>query len=408
MLKNDTFSIENAQHILNQFKEIQKSFPIVSEEALISLKVNQAERTVQEFKKLKFPKNRRKTFLEIVGLNRLESISSKTLEFFLNTEEEHELDDLVLQASLKCINKNFNHQLHTKNSKLEFSTNLGRIDIFIETDEFVVAIENKLDHHADNNPFDDYLTFLKEEYPAKEIFFILLAFDKPKTKKALPEEVQFVSHFELSHEILNNIGKKSLTANPYYLTFLLDYISTMEAQNPKSEQFKMSKQIVDFYRNNREMLEQIQDEQNKESVYQYYEQQVNEIIELLTTQGLLIFPNDLEFYRSEGDLSSIGGSFNSILLRSPQNEYQLEFEIYKSTGYTNLWCRRFKTAKMMKQDSIDLQNYLNQENILSLEQHNQHGVLLLEENESISTEDFVEKAAPIIKKILELHQIQIQ
>lgn len=401
-----TLDIKNAQNHLNQFKAILENLPIVENEPFIPLKVNHAEKTLQEFKQLNFPKNRRKTFLEIVGLNRLESMSSRTLEFFLNTTEEHDLDDLVLQALLRCIRKDYSYQLHTRNSKLEYSTNIGRIDIFIETDEFVIAIENKLEHHANDNPFDDYVDFINTAYPTKDKFFILLACEYPKTNKPISERVQFVSHFDLTHEILNKIGLKSLNSNQYYLTFLLDYISTMEAKNPKSEQYKMNKQIVDFYRNNREILEQIQDEQNKDSVYQYYEQRVHEVIELLQEQGLSIFPNDLEFNRYEDDLSSIGGSFNSILLTSSQNEFQLEFEIYKSTGYTNLWCRRFKTAKMRKQDSNELQIYLNQEKIPFIEQDNHYDVLLLEESESISKEDFVEKAAPIIKKILGLHQIQ--
>ena len=57
---------------------------------------------------------------------------------------------------------------------------------------------------------------------------------------------------------------------------------------------------------------------------------------------------------------------------------------------------------MKKQDSIELQSFLKYENISFIEQdHGHNDVLLLEETESISTEEFVEKAVPVIKQILD-------
>ena len=164
--------------------------------------------------------------------------------------------------------------------------------------------------------------------------------------------------------------------------------------------------IVNFYRNNLEVLEKIQDEDNKESVYQYYEQQLQEVKDLFQDQGLTLFPDNLEFEKYEGDLSSVGGSFSSITLTSPENDFQLEFEIYKSTGHTNLWVRRFKAIKMKRADSIEFHEFLKKEKVSFLEQNVHFDALLLEESESISAEDFAEKATPLIKQILTLHHIQ--
>ena len=58
---------------------------------------------------------------------------------------------------------------------------------------------------------------------------------------------------------------------------------------------------------------------------------------------------------------------------------------------------------MKKQDSIELQEFLKKEKINFIEQDLHYDVLLLEENESISSKDFVALAAPTIKKILNLH-----
>ncbi len=57
-----------------------------------------------------------------------------------------------------------------------------------------------------------------------------------------------------------------------------------------------------------------------------------------------------------------------------------------------MWCRRFKAKYIKKQDSLEFQAFLNNENIPFIEQDNDYDVLLLEENESISAEELVEKA----------------
>lgn len=398
-----TFDLVNAQNSLNQFKDIMTNLSIEESQSFIPLDVYQAEKVIQEFKKIQFPKGQRKSFIEIMGLNHLESVSSKTLAFFLDSNQNHNLEDLVLGALLKLTGKQINYQLHSKDVILEKRTEKGRIDIWIETSEFIIVIENKINHHADNNPFDDYISHAQKNNPdGKELILILLTI---KTPDVIPTEFHHIKHFELSQNILNGLGHKSLQADQYYLTYLIDYITAIEKLNPKSEYGKMQMDIVNFYRNNREILEKIESEDNKESVYQYYQQQLQEINDELKEQSLEIFPDDIEFNKYENCISEIGGSFNTIIVESKEYDSQLEFEIYKSTGYTNLWLRRFKGSKMKKQDSIELQEFLKKEKINFIEQDFHYDVHLLEENESISSKDFVTLATPIIKKILNLHKI---
>lgn len=397
----NTFNLTNAQNSLNQFKEILDQLPIQESDLLVPLNIYQAEKIIQEFKQIQFPKGQRKSFIEIMGLNHLESVSSKTLAFFLDSNQNHNLEDLVLGALLKLAGKKINYQLHSKNVILEKRTEKGRIDLWIETSEFIIVIENKINHHADNNPFDDYISHAqKNNSDGKELIFILLTMKQPNFA---PNEFHLINHFDLSKNILNDLGHKSLQADQYYLTYLIDYISAIEKLNPNSEYGKMQMEIVNFYRNNREILEKIESEDNKEFVYQYYQQQLQEINDELKEQNLDIFPDDIEFNKYEGCISEIGISFNTITFESKEHDSQLEFEIYKSTGYTNLWLRRFKSSKMKKQDSIELQEFLKKEKINFIEQDLHYDVLLLEENESISSKDFVALAAPTIKKILNLH-----
>ena len=333
-----------------------------------------------------------------MGLSHLENVSSKTLAFFMDSREEHNLNDLVINSLFSVMGESFPYQIHTENIILEERTGQGRIDLWVENDEHILVIENKIHHHANDNPFNDYVSHAHANNPNnKKLIFILLVMKEPEVT---PENYIVMTHFDLSKHILKDLGKKSLQSDQYYLTYLIDYISAIEKLNPHSEYAKMQMDIVNFYRNNREILESIQDEKNKESVYQYYEQKVREIVELLKDQEINFISNDTEFLKNEDDLSSIGGSLSSNTLAATLDDYQLEFEIYKSTAYTTLWCRRFKAKYMKKPDSIELQAFLNNEKIPFVEQDNHNDVLLLEESESISAEEFVEKATPIIKEIL--------
>lgn len=392
-------NLPTAQGSLEQFKQLIEVMPLDQEdESFTPLSIYRAENAIQAFKKLPLTKTHRKSFIEIMGLGHLENVSSKTLAFFMDSKEEHNLNDLVINALFSALGESFPYQIHTENIVLEKRTELGRIDLWVETDEHILVIENKIHHHANDNPFNDYVSHARANNPKdKKLKFILLVIKEPELT---PESYIVMTHFDLSKHILKELGQKSLQADQYYLTYLIDYISAIEKFNPHSEYAKMQMDIVNFYRNNREILESIQDEKNKESVYQYYEQKVREIVELLKDQELYYFSDVAEFVKYEGDLSSIGDSLNSQTLHTTQDDYQLEFEIYKSTSNTALWCRRFKAKNMKKTDSLELQAFLTNENIPFIEQDNHYDVLLLDESESISAEEFVEKATPIIQQIL--------
>ncbi len=265
-----------AQTVLNQFDTLLQNLPNTEGHRTEPLNLTEANKLIQQFKQIQFPKGHRKSFIEIMGLNHLENVSSKTLAFFLDTTENHDLEDLVLNSLLKAAGKEIGYQLHSKKIIREKSTDKGRVDLWIETSDFIIVIENKIKHHADNNPFPDYIAHAQaNNEDAKELIFILLAIDKPNV---MPNGFKFVSHFDLSKQILNALGHKSLQADQYYLTYLIDYISAIEKLNPNSEYGKMQMDIVNFYRNNREVLEKIESEENKESVYQYYEQRLQEIM----------------------------------------------------------------------------------------------------------------------------------
>lgn len=313
--------LQTAQNSLEQFKKLIEGLPLDQEnESFMPLNIYQAEKAIQAFKKLPFNQVHRKSFIEIMGLSYLENVSSKTLAFFLDSKEEHKFNDLVINALFSALGESFPYQIHTENIILEKRTDQGRIDLWIETDEHIIVIENKIHHHANDNPFEDYVSHAHANNPKnKKLKFILLVIKEPKPT---PKNYILITHFELSKHILNGLGLKTLQADQYYLTYLIDYISAIEKFNPQSEYAKMQMDVVNFYRNNREVLESIQDENNKASVYQYYEQKVREIVELLKDQEISYFSDAAEFVNYDDDLSSIGGSLSSNTLHTTQDDYQ--------------------------------------------------------------------------------------
>ena len=114
----------------------------------------------------------------------------------------------------------------------------------METDEHILVIENKIHHHANDNPFNDYVSHARANNPKdKKLKFILLVIKEPELT---PESYIVMTHFDLSKHILKELVQKSLQADQYYLTYLIDYISAIEKFNPHSEYSKMQMDIVNF------------------------------------------------------------------------------------------------------------------------------------------------------------------
>lgn len=359
--------------------------------------VNELQKAIRDFQTLRFPKKHRQSFMEIMKLGFNENVSTRTLAFFLDTTEEHDLDDLVLQALLRGVDPKYHgldHQMNTQKVLTEKSTAKGRIDLWVETSEYIVVIENKMLHHTNNNPFDDYIAHANEHNKdKKELIFVLLGIKKPKS---MPSGFQFVSHFELSKFILKDLGRKTLQADAYYLTYLIDYLALIEQNNPSSEYGKMQMDIVNFYRNNHEILEQIESEDSKKSVYQYYYKELKDIIQALENKGIKIFSEDAEFGSFDTSVANIGRGVTSIDCEI--GHQKISFDLAKSTSGTWFWldCCGKNEVKNMK-------IVLREENIKIVEQNDYpKSIQLLKEPENITAEEFVDIVAPIIQKIMNL------
>lgn len=405
---SEELNLTVANQMLREFQQLLDESPeseieLIKEDFLpVPLNLTQANQLIQDFKSLGLdsrPK-RKKSFLEILNLERREVTNSRILAFFLNTKEAHGLNDLFLQALLNLADKNPPHHLSTLSVKMEISSGdqKGRIDLLVETPERVILIENKLFHHANNNPFDSYIGYIEQEFPQHDKTYILLGLEKPDS---LPAKFIWVSHFDLAKKVRMEIGNHWSYAEQYYMPILLDYLNAIESLNPESEFGKMEQAIVDFYRNNHELLGKI--EENIHHVHDYYKEQIVEIIEQIEIQQLKIFSVNTEFHIFEGGISDVGGYLYSTTLKSSNTDHILEFWIGKSTQSTILGLNRY-VSSVNKKSHSETKIFLQQHDIKQFCEF-EHDIYLLELPETVSAESFATQAAPIIQKLMEIHGI---
>jgi hypothetical protein len=133
-----------------------------------------------------------KTIFELSGFPHYENVISNYLRFYANPNENHGFDDLFIKIFIKAYGQKLENNLYFENVGVqrEVITEKGRIDLLIITDSFVIAIENKIFHHAQSNPFGDYKKYLEDNYSSLNHICLVLSLKK---------------------EIINHSGFKNLT-----------------------------------------------------------------------------------------------------------------------------------------------------------------------------------------------------
>ena len=121
------------------------------------------ETLLNEFARLPTHEDRPLTFMEIAGYPHYENVCSNILEFFLDSQKQHGLGTLVLDALLDVgdiapSNEGMGGNLSVER---EVYTDAGnRIDVLIESDTHAILIENKI-YAGVKNPLADYADYLE-------------------------------------------------------------------------------------------------------------------------------------------------------------------------------------------------------------------------------------------------------
>ena len=165
------------------------------------------------------------------------------MAFYLDPAREHNLSDLVLKSLLSCNGHNL--QLSNVTVEREVPSDYGRIDLVIESDSHVIAVENKI-FHTPENPFEDYQNKVRKISGDREKVFLLLGL----REEDHPELGEFVSitYSELFSNLKNNIGNYIQDGNNKYIVFLLEFITSIENIISGSS---MNKEIIYFFSKNK-------------------------------------------------------------------------------------------------------------------------------------------------------------
>ncbi len=222
-----------------------------------------------------------KTFLEIAGIQSREVYISKILEFFLDANEHHPFGNIFVRSfhnlyRAKKDQDNKKEQEKIKYAKVEKthteypSIEGRRIDILVETDSYVLAIENKI--YAD---LYNELKYYKEtaenvargiigkdadavseeggkdvpEEDAKEVVCVVLApfaMSKVDQEKIKKEDFVFITYEELFNEVIKHFNEVDVYhKNKHFLYMQLFYDLFRTIKNLTGEE-KLKEKFANF------------------------------------------------------------------------------------------------------------------------------------------------------------------
>lgn len=229
------------------------------------------KKLLADFSKIHIPEEE-KTFMGICQYpgSRFEEICSRILAFYFNPKEVHGFRDLWFQALTQCVsNDSEYHKPNDIQPILEDPTycveecNNKRIDIIIEADNTVYAIENKIGAqlYNDLSVYSKHLEKKYEKNNPNKIKIVLTAHslspdDKQKASKCGFEEISYKTLFEHVNAIL---GDYIADGNMKHLTFMIDFMKTL---NNKMN-FMENKERAEFFSKNKESVEKMIDQYQK-------------------------------------------------------------------------------------------------------------------------------------------------
>lgn len=214
---------------------------------------------------------RKRNFLEISGYPHFENVSSNILKFYFHSEAEHNLKDLFLKSLLALIDEklivegDFYECLDVETERVTSKGN--RLDLLIETENFIIGIENKI-YHGLSNPLDDYSKLIDSEVKKKKknrAFKLVLSLSRIKGSKIKKNEWIYITHLELVSKVEEYIGAYMVEANSDYLLFLKNYIINIKNMSGQiKENDKMNFFIEDNFEVIKDLLKEYKNFEEKE------------------------------------------------------------------------------------------------------------------------------------------------
>lgn len=186
---------------------------------------------LKEFESL--PKVRlNRTFMQIGGYPHYENVCSNILAFFFEPENEHGLQDLCYRALMKCVSEKdealvSGDETGAEHVDVEREVNCDgkRLDLVLQSDQFVVGIENKIWHQL-NNDLEAYKKEVDRRQDGNELkpIYIVLSI----RQESPDHDFICITYAEFFEQLKSLLGHYSTDANPKHLLWLNDFIKTID------------------------------------------------------------------------------------------------------------------------------------------------------------------------------------
>ena len=230
---------------------------------ILKMELNEITRLLLDFQKMPRPK-RTRTFLEISGYPHYENVCSNILKFYLEPNNEHGLKDLILNSLVQLADKDFKIDCDFEQVEVhrELQTLAGnRLDLLIETENYVIGIENKI-YHFLNNDLNDYsqtvLSYCgqNDKKPINIILSLYKLSSQQDIEKARADNFINITYENLFSNIKKNIGSYLSHSNPTYSIYLTDFMKSIQNLKPATMENKV---LWNFFRDNSEIVQELTD-----------------------------------------------------------------------------------------------------------------------------------------------------
>lgn len=222
-----------------------------------------------------------RTFMQLADYPHFENVCCNVLAFFFDMKEAHGFRSLFIKSLLECMRVSANCRYTEAVERGVPTGNGNRIDIFIETDNHLIAIENKL-YSGANNPWDDYEAYIDTLNPAneKEPLFVLLTL---KEENVGASSFRNVTYSELFAAIKRNIGMYIAGADAKWNIILNDFIRTIEELR---EETVLDRGFIEFYNENATVIDVLI--KKKKELSKYLNSKMYAVMNFIDTDGCAV------------------------------------------------------------------------------------------------------------------------
>lgn len=239
----------------------------------------------------KLPPKLSKNFFDILGIRNKETINSKIIAYFLDSDEEHGLKSLFFDSLIEILKEKvldnpegFLDTFSGENSViLEDITSHAeienekqkRIDVTITGNDWCIIIENKL-YHTLINPLEIYWQHAEKKH-SKNLIGIILSLDAKCNKECkVNDQIKFVNitHQEWIAKIQSNLVLGEISSETS-LIYLREYIKTINSHyQQKMDEPKMNS-VINALAKQSKNVKEIQTKLNNS--VEFLEQQIEDI-----------------------------------------------------------------------------------------------------------------------------------